>query len=192
MKKSRILVYTLGVLTLVLCLVLVSCAMPASAPQEEKPASETAASAEAPQPAQEESASSGGFAFSTTAIDGSTVDESIFEGKKLVMVNLWEPWCGPCVQEMPDLEKLYQEYKDEGFLLIGAYSTDSGAADIVEKLGISYPILKMCDAFAQYQTQFVPTTVFLDGEGKLLSEQIVGGASYDQWKARIEQFMPEN
>lgn len=192
MKKSRILVYTLSVLALALCVVLVSCGMPASAPKETETVAVPAAPVEASQPEQEGSAPAGDFAFSTTAIDGSAVDESLFEGKKLIMVNLWEPWCGPCVQEMPALEKLYQEYKDKGFLLVGAYTTDSGAADIVEKLGISYPIVKMCPEFAQYQTQYVPTTVFLDAEGNLLSEQIIGGASYEQWKARIDQFMPEN
>jgi len=188
MKKSKILVYVLSVLVLVLGLALVSCGADEAPAQADTPAvvENTA------QPSESAGSSSAAFAFTTTSIDGSTVDESIFEGKSLVMVNLWEPWCGPCVQEMPDLEKLYQEYKDKGFMIIGAYTTDSGAADIVEKLGISYPILKMCDTFAQYQTQYVPTTVFLDGEGNLLSEQIVGGASYEVWKARIDLLMNES
>jgi len=189
MKKSKILVYMLTVLVLVLGLALASCGTDeATATSDTAPVVEEAAQ----QPAEGENDKSGDFAFSTTAIDGSTVDESIFEGKSLIMLNLWEPWCGPCVQEMPDLEKLYQEYKDEGFMIIGAYSTDSGAADIVDNLGISYPILKMCDTFAQYQTQYVPTTVFLDGEGNLLSEQIVGGASYEVWKGRIDLLMNES
>lgn len=183
MKKSFILVFALSVLALVLCLALVS-----------RGASEVLVADEAAQPVESQTttSTSGDFAFSTAAIDGSTVDESIFEGKKLIMINLWEPWCGPCVQEMPALEKLYQEYKDEGFLILGAYSTDSGTADIVEKLGISYPVVKMCPEFAQFQTQYVPTTVFLDAEGNLLSEQIVGGASYEQWKARIDDFLSQS
>lgn len=189
MKKSKIHIYILSVLALVLCIALAGCGTVAVPVQEGSP--EAAAPVETPQPNESESVSSGEFSFTTTAIDGSLVDESIFEGKTLIMLNLWEPWCGPCVQEMPALEKLYQEYKDKGFLLIGAYTTDSGASDIVGKLGISYPILKMCDAFAQHQTQYVPTTVFLDAEGNLLSGQIVGGASYEQWKARIDEFMPE-
>ena len=183
MKKSFILVFALSVLALVLCLALVN-----------RGANEVPVADEAAQPveSQTSTSTSGDFAFSTASIDGSTVDESIFEGKKLIMINLWEPWCGPCVQEMPALEKLYQEYKDEGFLILGAYSTDSGTADIVEKLGISYPVVKMCPEFAQFQTQYVPTTVFLDAEGNLLSEQIVGGASYEQWKARIDDFLSQS
>lgn len=189
MKKSKILVYMLTVLVLVLGLALASCGTDeATATSDTAPVVEEAAQ----QPAEGENDKSGDFAFSTAAIDGSTVDERIFEGKKLIMINLWEPWCGPCVQEMPALEKLYQEYKDEGFLILGAYSTDSGTADIVEKLGISYPVVKMCPEFAQFQTQYVPTTVFLDAEGNLLSEQIVGGASYEQWKARIDDFLSQS
>ena len=108
MKKSKILVYMLCVLVLVLCLAMAGCAADDAPVQPDAPqlVENTA------QPVENNAAAhSDSFAFSTTAIDGSTVDESLFEGKKLIMINLWEPWCGPCVQEMPALEKLYQEYK---------------------------------------------------------------------------------
>lgn len=186
MKNSKILVYMFSVLALVMCLVLASCGAPAASAPENPAPVETA------QPVENEATASGKFSFSTTALDGSTVDESIFEGKSLIMLNLWEPWCGPCVQEMPDLEKLYQEYKDKGFLLIGAYSTESGTSDIVEKLGISYPIVKMCVEFSQFQSPYVPTTVFLDAEGNMVGEQFIGGASYEVWKSRIDEFMPKS
>lgn len=186
MKNSKILIFMLSVLALVLCLTLVSRGTDAALAQvDTAPAVENAA-----HPVESKTSASGEFAFSTTALDGSTVDESIFVGKSLIMLNLWEPWCGPCVQEMPDLQKLYEEYKDKGFLLIGAYSTESGTANIVEKLGISYPIVKMCAEFSQFQTQYVPTTVFLDAEGKMVGEQFIGGASYEVWKSRIEKLMP--
>ena len=61
------------------------------------------------------------FRFSTTDRDGEAYDESIFAGQTLTMINFWEPWCGPCVSEMPDLEKLYQTYRDKGFLILMAY-----------------------------------------------------------------------
>ena len=130
-----------------------------------------------------------GLTFSTTALDGSAVDESIFEGKSLVMLNFWEPWCGPCVAEMPDLQRISEEYANKGFLLVGVYSTESGAQEIVEKHGISYPIIRFCDSFRQFQTGYVPTTVFLDGSGNVLSEPVVGGRSYEAWKEIIDSFM---
>lgn len=150
------------------------------------------AAVEAPAAVEESAAADPGsaaFAFSTTALDGSVVDESIFEGKSLIMVNLWEPWCGPCVGEMGDLDRLYEEYADKGFLLLGVFSTESGTANIVEKLGISYPIIRSCPEFDAFQTGYVPTSVFLDGEGNILGEAVIGSKSYEGWKAIIDSYM---
>ena len=57
--------------------------------------------------------------FAATDMDGNAVDESILSGKKVTMINLWAPWCGPCVGEMPDLQKLNEKYADKGFQVIG-------------------------------------------------------------------------
>lgn len=130
-----------------------------------------------------------GLRFSTTALDGSAVDESIFESKSLIMLNFWEPWCGPCVNEMPDLQKISEEYAEKGFLIVGVYSTDSGTEEIVESLGISYPIIKNCEAFDQFVTGYVPTTAFVDGEGNVIGELIVGGRSYEAWKEIIDEHL---
>lgn len=132
---------------------------------------------------------SGGLHFSTTALDGSTVDESLFEGKSLVMLNFWEPWCGPCVGEMPDLQKISEEYSDKGLLIVGVYSTVSGTQETVDRLGISYPIILNCDAFNEFMTGYVPTTVFVDGDGNVLSEPIVGSRNYEGWKELIDSLL---
>ena len=129
------------------------------------------------------------LSFSTTALDGSSVDESIFEGQQLIMLNFWESWCGPCVSEMPELERLYQDYKDKGFLLIGVYSTEDGVQDVIGSLGISYPIIKFCDSFAPFQTGYVPTTVFLDADGNVLGEPVVGANSYEGWAAMVDSLL---
>ena len=60
--------------------------------------------------------------FSTIDRDGNSYDESVFSGNELTLINFWEPWCGPCVGEIPDLQELYEEYKDDGLLIIGVYS----------------------------------------------------------------------
>ena len=111
------------------------------------------------------------FRFSTTDRDGGTYDESIFAGQTLTMINFWEPWCGPCVGEMPDLEKLYQTYRDRGFLILGVYATPGMEDDVdavLEQTGASYPILHYTEAFDAFETGFVPTTLFVDGEGHVL------------------------
>ena len=111
------------------------------------------------------------FRFSTTDRNGAAYDENVFAGQTLTMINFWEPWCGPCVSEMPDLEKLYQAYKDRGFLILGVYSTPDMEEDVdavLEQTGVTYPILHYTEAFEAFDSGFVPTTIFVDGEGHIL------------------------
>jgi thiol-disulfide isomerase/thioredoxin len=80
--------------------------------------------------------------FSTTDRDGNAYDDSIFADYELTLINFWEPWCGPCVGEMPDLETLYENYSDKGLLVIGVYSEAGMEADveaILEDSGITSP-----------------------------------------------------
>ena len=138
---------------------------------------------------------SDGLQFETVDIDGNAVTNEIMEGAKLVLLNLWEPWCGPCVGEMPDLEKLYEEYKDQGLLILGVYATfsmDEDAKEIVTSLGITYPILKADSELLALEQSYVPATFLLDCEGRLLYEEPIAGArDYDTWKEIVLYFMSE-
>lgn len=131
--------------------------------------------------------------FSTTDIDGNTVSIDDFSDSKLIMINFWEPWCGPCVQEMPDLERLYEEYQSDGLMILGVYSTlnmDAEVKAVLESCGTTYPILRYNDEMEQYSTDYVPTTIFVDQQKNVLTtEPIVGGNSYDNWKEIIEDYM---
>lgn len=130
------------------------------------------------------------ISFSTESIDGEAVDESIFAGHELVMLNFWEPWCGPCVSELPSLKRLSEEYADKGFLLIGVYSTEDGAADIVSENGLTYPIIKYTDAFDPFQSGYVPNTIFVAGDGRFVAGPYVGAGSYEDWAAVVEALLP--
>lgn len=176
----------MAAVVLVLGIVLVGFADNIAEPKVQESAVTAAVSSTDAQTAESEGS---GLRFSTTALDGSSVDESLFEGKSLVMLNFWEPWCGPCVSEMPDLQKISEEYADKGFLIVGVYSTVSGTQDIVDSLGISYPVILNCAAFDQFVTGYVPTTVFVDAEGNVLSEPIVGSRDYEGWKEIIDALM---
>ena len=134
------------------------------------------------------------FSFSTTDRDGKVYDETIFASQKLTMINFWEPWCPPCIGEMPDLEKLYEAYADEGFLILGVYATEGMEADVdsvLEKAGTQYPILHYTAAFDRFETGYVPTTVFVDGGGHILTEPTAGSASYEGWESIVLGLMGE-
>lgn len=161
-------------------------AVPTAAPA---PAEETAASDEQPVPAEEQSAPESAetaLRFSTTAFDGSEVDESILSEATVTMLNFFEPWCPPCIAELPELQRLYENYADKGFNLIGVYSTEEGTAEVLEKAGLGYPVLRYVPAFDAFQTGYVPTTVFLDASGNQLGESVIGARSYEQWEEIVK------
>ena len=133
------------------------------------------------------------FSFSTTDREGNVWDESVFQTHKLTMLNFWEPWCGPCVQEMPDLRKLSEEYADRGLQILGVYSSPGMEEDVdtvLESTGVQYPILHYTEAFDIFRSGYVPTTVFVDEGGHVLGEQLyVGSRSYADWETLILELL---
>lgn len=108
--------------------------------------------------------------FNTTDLNGNTVDESILEGYSLILFNVWEPWCGFCVEEMPELEHIYQMYKEQGVLIIGLVNRSPYDGyypeDEIRETGVTYPILNYCAAFDPYFPEFsFPASLFIDGQG---------------------------
>ena len=129
------------------------------------------------------------FLFSTTDFEGNAATEQIFAGHQLTILNFWEPWCGPCVSEMPDLQRLSQEYADKGVQVIGVFATpdaDEEVQAVLDKTGVTYPILRYTSEFDFLQTGYVPTTVIIGSSGNVLTEPFSGAMDYDGWTALIE------
>ena len=83
--------------------------------------------------AQTEAADSEKMQFTTTDLDGATVTLSDFADAKLILVNFWEPWCGPCVGELPDLARLYDTYRDRGLVILGVFQDmEDSAKELAE------------------------------------------------------------
>ncbi|MBR0353294.1 MAG: TlpA family protein disulfide reductase [Oscillospiraceae bacterium] len=132
------------------------------------------------------------FSFETTDRDGNTYNERVFSGHKLTIVNFWEPWCGPCVREMPDLQELYTVYSDKGLNIIGIYSTpemEENVDSVLRSSGITFSILNYTDAFDEFQTGYVPTTILVDGSGHIVGETLIGSRSYAAWEAIITEYL---
>lgn len=89
----------------------------------------------------------------------------------VVLVNFWATWCGPCRQEMPHLNKLYEKYKSAGFVLLGVNVDDDTrqAAGVANKLGVTFPVLPDSDkrVSKQYDLSAMPSTVLIDRDGKV-------------------------
>jgi len=91
-----------------------------------------------------------------------------FGDYELILVNYWEPWCGWCKDEMPDFEKLYQKYKEDGLLIVGVYSEDpEDAPGVIDELGITYPTMYIPEK-CEYNSSGVPKTLFYDSDGSIL------------------------
>jgi peroxiredoxin len=89
----------------------------------------------------------------------------------VVMVNFWATWCGPCRQEMPQLNRLYEKYRASGFVLLGVNVDDDtrNAAQLAAKLGLKFPVLLDTDKTVsrQYDLATMPSTVIIDRDGKV-------------------------
>lgn len=118
--------------------------------------------------------------FSATDLDGKPISIEAYRGK-VVLVDFWAVWCGPCVAEMPNVKKVYEKYKDKGFDVIGI-SLDSDEARLRDFLkendipwrqtfsgkGWNSPIAQ------QYGIYSIPNMWLIDKEGKLISNKARG------------------
>ena len=110
-----------------------------------------------------------------TDINGAPVDRSQWAGK-VVLVNFWATWCGPCRDEMPDLVALQQHYRDE--LVIVGLSIDEGpigeVRDFVKEFSVNYPVAVVGEPVVRAfgGVQVVPATFVVDPEGRIVQRHI--------------------
>lgn len=143
--------------------------------------------------------------FSTTDLDGNTIDQSILADYDLTMVNVWATFCGPCIEEMPALGELAAEYADKGVQIIGLVSDalDSDGAISDSQVGTAKEIVAQTDACYPHllpsedlygvlsQIYAVPTTFFVDSEGAQVGEAIVTALSKEDWITTIDSMLAE-
>lgn len=118
---------------------------------------------------------------------------------KVIFVNLWATWCGPCIKEMPELSELSDELKDKDFKMIGLnVFHQEGTPDVKDFLTqkpVSYWVVdgneQLVTAFEQSTgapIEGVPTTYIVDKEGKIV-ETIVGSQSKAAFLAKINKYL---
>jgi peroxiredoxin len=94
---------------------------------------------------------------------------------KVVLVNFWATWCPPCRKEMPDLQALYDKYRDQGFVVLSISDEESAqVAPFIGEKQISYPILldPGSKVHEMYEVEGIPKSFVYDREGKLVAQSI--------------------
>ncbi len=120
--------------------------------------------------------------FTLKDTQGTNVSLSDFKGK-VVLINFWGTWCGPCKAEMPSLNNLYKALKDKGFAVL-AISTDSSekpARSFVGEMGISFPVLMDKDKMVysdKYAVIGLPMSFLIDRNGVVIG-RVVGEVEWD-------------
>jgi peroxiredoxin len=119
--------------------------------------------------------------FQLASLDGPSVSLAALRGR-VVLLNFWASWCKPCEDEMPAMERLYQQLGGQGLALL-AVSVDDEAAPVAafrDRLGLSFPILLDADKSVahEYQTFRFPET-FLVGPDGVVIERYIGPKEWD-------------
>lgn len=144
--------------------------------------------------------------FNAKDINNKTVTSAIFQDSQITMINIWGTFCGPCINEMPDLGKLSNQYDDSKFQIIGIVidavnrkgvpvpKTIETAQKIVKQTGADYihivPDTKLSSGFLS-QVFVVPTTIFVNNKGEIIDEIYTGSRSLTDWQKIIDKIIKD-
>lgn len=110
--------------------------------------------------------------FALPSRSGDTVSLDQLKGK-VVMLNFWASWCGPCRQEMPLLDQMHKRYSALGFTMVGVNvdTNSKDAEDWLSKTPVSFPVLfdRESKVSKMYEVSAMPSTVFIDRHGNVRS-----------------------
>jgi peroxiredoxin len=135
-----------------------------------------------------------GFALKT--LDGQTTTLSAQRGK-VVVINLWASWCGPCRAEMPAIQKVYASERDRGLTVLAVNGTFqdsvSNAQAFAQQYGLSFPILLDTDGRVSrmYLLSALPSTYIVDRRG-IIRSVVVGGPMSEAFvRSKVEPLLQE-
>jgi len=142
---------------------------------------------------------------SNAAVLGREAYDEVIAKNDLTLVNIWATWCTPCVNELSELQRIEDEYKNVavvGILFDGVNSstlardeiTIEYAVELMEDKGVSYTVVvpdeHLFNTFCA-DLMYFPTSYFVDSEGNIVGEQIIGANSFESWSAYVDAALGE-
>lgn len=139
--------------------------------------------------------------FASTDLDGNEITQEVFSQADITMINFWGTFCPPCIKEMPDIQKISEDYAGKAQVIGVPLDVDfdnpdsdeyKSALKILEDAGADFTNIKPVGGLKELGDgmQFVPTTIFVDSEGKVIGDAVVG-ANLSEYKARIDEYLKQ-
>ncbi|MBU1747067.1 MAG: redoxin domain-containing protein, partial [Chloroflexi bacterium] len=133
--------------------------------------------------------------FTLQTVDGQSVTLSDLRGTHVVLIDFWATWCGPCRQELPHVQDLYDTYRDRGLMVLGLDLRESATQvqGFLAVNGYTFPMLLDRDGAVaqQYGVRGIPTSVVIDSQGIIRKVQVGYSAGAESELASvIESLLP--
>ncbi len=113
--------------------------------------------------------------FTLRTLEGERVSLKAYRGK-VIFLNFWATWCGPCRMEMPSMEKLWQDFKEEDFVMLAVNIQEESklVSSFMKEMNLSFPVLldEKGSVSRSYRIRGIPTTFFLNSKGETIGTAV--------------------